>query len=43
MSYSSQLHYLHGIAKTRVPVGPRISSRCAYVRSERPRRARRYG
>ncbi|MEP7044716.1 MAG: alpha-ketoglutarate-dependent dioxygenase AlkB [Dokdonella sp.] len=25
MSYSSQLHYLHGIAKTRSPVGPRIS------------------
>ena len=25
MSYSSQLHYLHGIAKTRVAVGPRIS------------------
>jgi alkylated DNA repair dioxygenase AlkB len=25
MSYSSQLHYLHGIAKTRAPVGPRIS------------------
>jgi alkylated DNA repair dioxygenase AlkB len=25
MSYSSQLHYLHGIAKTRTPVGPRIS------------------
>jgi len=25
MSHSSQLHYLHGIAKTRTPVGPRIS------------------
>lgn len=25
MSYSSQLNYLHGIAKTRAPVGPRIS------------------
>ena len=25
MSHSSQLHYVHGIAKTRTPVGPRIS------------------
>ncbi|MFC3816653.1 alpha-ketoglutarate-dependent dioxygenase AlkB family protein [Lysobacter sp. GCM10012299] len=25
MSHASQLHYLHGIAKTREPVGPRIS------------------
>jgi len=25
MSYSSQLHYTHGVAKTRLPVGPRIS------------------
>jgi alkylated DNA repair dioxygenase AlkB len=25
MSYASQLHYTHGVAKTRAPVGPRIS------------------
>jgi alkylated DNA repair dioxygenase AlkB len=25
MSYDSQLHYDHGIPKTREPVGPRIS------------------
>ena len=25
MSYASQLHYTHGVAKTRGPVGPRIS------------------
>lgn len=25
MNYVSQLHYTHGVAKTRVPVGPRIS------------------
>jgi len=25
MNYASQLHYLHGIPKTKVPVGPRIS------------------
>jgi alkylated DNA repair dioxygenase AlkB len=25
MNYTSQLHYTHGVAKTRTPVGPRIS------------------
>jgi hypothetical protein len=25
MSYETQLHYTHGIPKTREPVGPRIS------------------
>jgi alkylated DNA repair dioxygenase AlkB len=25
MSYETQLHYDHGIPKTRTPVGPRIS------------------
>jgi len=25
MNHSSQIHYTHGVAKTRVPVGPRIS------------------
>ena len=25
MSYATQLHYTHGVAKTRAPVGPRIS------------------
>ena len=25
MSYETQLHYDHGIPKTRAPVGPRIS------------------
>jgi alkylated DNA repair dioxygenase AlkB len=25
MSYTSQVHYTHGVAKTRLPVGPRIS------------------
>jgi hypothetical protein len=25
MSYETQLHYTHGVPKTREPVGPRIS------------------
>jgi len=36
MSHSSQLHYLHGIAKTRAPVGPRISL-ALRVRPESPK------